>query len=87
MKIITAEQIQMIIDANKRVAGTREYLKYHMEYHIKNENGRWKYYGNSYPAVNHDCPVKTVKGVMYIIERPNVRYEMTDAVLELLGWK
>lgn len=87
MKIITAEQIKMIGEADRSVAGTNDYVKYQMECYFKGNNNKWKFQMHTIPMVNHDCPVKTVRGAMYIMERPDTRYLMTDEVLELLGWK
>ena len=85
MKIITAEQLERIRDAVASVAGTNCYLKYNMMCEIKDEHGKWQFICWDYPMVNHDCQVKTYRGNMYIMVRPNERYTITPAVLELLN--
>lgn len=87
MKIITAEQIQMIREAKKSVTGTNEYYKYDMPNTFKDRHGKWILSLWSVPYVNRDCEVKTYRGKQYIMVTPESRYEMTDEVLELLGWK
>lgn len=87
MKIITAAQLETIRKANDSVKGTSKYNKYYMPYQFKTTGGKWTGGIWYVPQVNHDCIVKTFKGKKYIMINPETRYEMTEAVLELLGEK
>lgn len=94
-KVITIKQTEKIKQAAESVKGTMEYNKYSMCCEIKRKAHDkwtgWKYVGWSYPKLTSYI-LKTVKGKIYMIsneyesfgDRIIERYEITDAVKELL---
>ena len=89
MKEFTQEMLDKLHAANDATRGTVEYTKYHMQCDFKH-NGKWKFCGWSIPYTTGK--IKTVKDKTYIIaeyvgciERHPERYEVDNAVKELLG--
>lgn len=97
-KMVTAEQLKAIINANESVCGTVDYMKYSMccEYKYKgidNKWSAWKYVAWTIPYGTGKFVkyyFKTVRGKLYIMvenkyDNEIERYEVTPAVKELLG--
>ena len=89
MKEFTTEMLNTLHAANDATRGTADYLKYHMQCDFKH-NGKWKFAGWTIPYTAGT--IKTVRGKTYIIaeyvglyERHPERFEVNDAVKELLG--
>lgn len=97
MRIITAEEIEKIRQANESMKGTDKYNKYHMCHSSKrtidDKWGKWTYLGWDIPYRSIPYFIKTIKDTTYIMsEKYNdfgesciERYEVTDSVKELLN--
>ena len=91
MKEFTAEMLNKLTEANDSVKGTNEYYKFHMPCSKKfDDDRRWKHIAWTIPHTTGK--IKTFKDSTYIMTEHRTcwgnyleRYEVTDAVKELLG--
>lgn len=93
MKEFTNEMLNKLTEANNSVKGTNKYFKFHMSCSKKyDDDNRWKFI-HCWGIPNTTGKIKTFKGQTHIIIEIKdhfggnalVRYEVTDAVKELLG--
>jgi hypothetical protein len=91
MKEFTQEMLNALTEANNNVKGTNKYYKFQMSYSRKyDDSPKWKFLSHGIPSATGK--IKTFKGQTYIYTEHRSfwgdyleRYEVTDAVKELLG--
>ena len=95
-QIIPNSEIQKIFDAFCAVKGTSEYTKYHMEIETYYPDTKsWKFLGHGVPHTNLDAKIKMYGGRIWLVfdafryggRATKERYELTAAVMNLMGWE
>lgn len=87
MREFTSEMLGKLHKANDSLKGSANYNKFYMETSAKSEKGRWFFVGHHIPhGTGH---FKKANGKLFIINEfmngeAVYRYEVTDAVRELL---
>lgn len=87
MKLFTKEMLKKLTEANEKVKGTTEYLKFYMENDSRNQRGRWLFCGHHIPHTTGI--ITTFKDNTYIVTYDEFmgeqRYHVNDEVKNLLG--
>lgn len=89
-QIIPNSDIQKIVEAADATKGTDDYTKYWMEMYTSIADS-WAFVGHGVPRTSLPAKIKQYKDRVYLVfEYPSAgrdRYEITDAVMTLMGWE
>lgn len=84
MREFNSEMLAKLTSANESLKGTPNYYRYHMATCCKSAvNGKWFFVGHYIP--HQTGVIRKAKGNTYIYTTGGDRYELNEAVKELLG--
>ena len=83
-KLLTINEIEILLKENEKLKGTSDWRKYHMENTFKSQKtGKWVFASWSVPVLLMESQIKKVKNNYYIMQGDD-RYLITEAVNKLL---